>query len=216
MVTMDVSTYTESRKACSFASTPTTSLTYSQYLGRYRTLSILERLLEIDKHHRSARGLPELPRDERTPHWFAAMYKKYLANRAEARQRRVVWTVHDSDIREGTAGEMKFGREHVLRHVPTQEILSLLATHADWILEEQQARVSRTQFLDMDVWADWVRTARRVRIDAQKEGVCWGCLDETEPDGPHPRNDEDIEMEEPAPRRPRPRRKAKPKVCPAH
>lgn len=197
------------------ASTPTSSLTHSQYLGRYRALSILEKILAIDKHNRSIRGEPERPREQRTPHWFAEMYKTHLANKLEARKRRIVWTSDDSDIAEGTEGEMRYGREHVLRHVPSTETLSLLATHADWILYEQQQRISRTRFLDMDVWAEWVRTARRVRIDARKGGVRWGCLDEAEPDGPYGHEDEDIEMAEPAPARPRARKKAKPKVCPS-
>ena len=184
----------------------------SQYLGRYRTLSILDQILSIDKRLRSERGEPERPREERTPRWFAEMYKKHLANSPGAQSRRIVWSSDDSDIAEGTEGQMRPGRAHVLRHVPTAEVLSLLATHAEWILDEQRSRISRTRFLDMDVWADWVRTAKRVRMDAYKEGVRWGWLDETEPNGPVDSGDEDVVMEEPARARPRPKKKAKPKV----
>lgn len=195
-------------------SAPTSSLTHPQYLGRYRTLSILEQIIAIDKQHRSDHGEPERPREERTPHWFAQMYKKHLANTPGAQSRRIVWSSDDSDIADGTEGEMKPGRAHVLRHVPTAEVLSLLATHAEWILDEQRVRVSRTRILDVDVWADWVRTARRVRMDAYKAGVRWGWLDEITPNGPIDSGDEDVAMEEPARARPRPKKKAKPKVRP--
>ena len=194
-------------------SAPTSSLTHPQYLGRYRALSILEQIIAIDKQHRSDHGEPERPREERTPHWFAQMYKKHLANTPGAQSRRIVWSSDDSDIADGTEGEMKPGRAHVLRHVPTAEVLSLLATHAEWILDDQRVRISRTRLLDVDVWADWVRTAKRVRRDAHNAGVHWGALDRIGPDGLAQSSDEDVDRE-PVRARPRPKKKAKPKVGP--
>ncbi|KZT65148.1 hypothetical protein DAEQUDRAFT_814482 [Daedalea quercina L-15889] len=175
-----------------------------QYLGRYRTLAILERILHIDKDNRDARG-EERPNKERTPQWFAMMYKKHIASAAMARKHRIVWTSSDSDIADGTEGQMKNGREHVLRHVPTAEVLSLLATHAEWILDEQRLR--KKKFLDMDVWGEWVRTSRKGRIDAWKNSVSWGWFDDVDPNGPIESDDEIIE-----PARQQAKKKAKAKA----
>ncbi|KAH9835538.1 uncharacterized protein C8Q71DRAFT_907987 [Rhodofomes roseus] len=192
IVSMDVSTYTDSRK----------------YFGRYRTLRILEDVVKIDRSIQRARGEPETPRDERTPEWFSDMYLKHLANPVMARQRRIVWTPDDSDIEEGTEGKMKNGREHVLRHVPGVEVRSLLAMHAVWIRNDQSNRTSN-RVVDLDVWAAWVRRSQMIRIDAWKNGVKWGWFDEEDANGPL--SEGELEDVEPVMKR-RSKKKTKPKA----
>ncbi|KAH9937701.1 uncharacterized protein B0H18DRAFT_867533 [Fomitopsis serialis] len=218
ILSMDARTYADSRKVRVTVLPPRCSshIPSTQYFGRFRTLRTLERIVKIDDKIKRARGEPQTPRDERTPDWFAKMYKKYLANPAMARQRRIVWNSDDSDVEEDTEGKLRRGREHVLRHVSTAEVRSLMATHAEWILGDQQLR-KQNRMLDLDVWAKWVRTSKNARIHAWLDrdpakpdiGVKWGWFDDEDPNGPL--SEDELEDEEP-PERPRSKRKSKAKL----
>ncbi|KZT02701.1 uncharacterized protein LAESUDRAFT_815129 [Laetiporus sulphureus 93-53] len=177
-----------------------------KYLARYRALHVLEELIKIDRSLASSGGdSPASPFERLTPEWFCALYKEHMAKSAPPRVRRKVYDSDDSDIEPDTGGRMKAGREHVLRHVPEAEIYSLLAAHAEWILDQEKQRMRKT--LDIEVWTAWVRKARGARLAAQKEGVRWGKWDDVDRDDG---SDGDAYDEVPPERLPQ-RRKTKPK-----
>ncbi|GBE77954.1 hypothetical protein SCP_0108360 [Sparassis crispa] len=159
--TMDVSTYKPSRL----------------HLHRYRTLKVMQQLIKLDKQTNTddPDGTPVI---ERTVFWFADLYLKHMAYAASASKQRFVYTSSDSDIEPDTNGQLKEGRQRTLRHLPRAEVLSLLATHAEWILADHSKR--KKKYLNQDAWAEWVVDVRRGRREARNADVRWGVMDDAQ------------------------------------
>ncbi|KAI0932185.1 hypothetical protein AcW1_000626 [Taiwanofungus camphoratus] len=164
VVSMDMATYVPSRV----------------YLARYRMLSIMQDLVGIDARTTSSNGESCTPVDMRTPEWFADLYRTHMAQSASARRRRILHASSDSEIEPDTRGRLKAGHEHILPHVPHAHILSLLATHAEWILAEQRKRQSPRRLIDVDIWERWITKVRKARKEAARNGIQWGIRDEAQ------------------------------------
>ncbi|CDO71581.1 hypothetical protein BN946_scf184911.g51 [Trametes cinnabarina] len=142
------------------------------YLSRYRVLQVLRDLLALDarSNHFTNNRTP-LP--ERTPNWFVDLYLTHMAYTGKARRHRPVYDSDDSDIEPGSAGRLRRGCEHTLRHVSRAEVLSLFAMHAEWLIQ-QVANMRMNKWLDVDVWKAWLVDVRRLRRQAAREGETWG------------------------------------------
>ncbi|EED83933.1 predicted protein [Postia placenta Mad-698-R] len=145
-----------------------------QYLSRYRTLRLLSDLIKVHAQTLSSTGDRTAPREDRTAAWFADLYEEHMSRSYFARTRRLIYDSGDSDIEPRSGGKLKPGHEHILRHIPRAEVLSLLAANAKWVLEEQSARQGNTRFLDIEVWNTWVQESRAARRDAARQGAKWG------------------------------------------
>lgn len=145
-----------------------------QYLSRYRTLRLLSDLIKVHAQTLSSTGDRTAPREDRTAAWFADLYEEHMSRSYFPRTRRLIYDSDDSDIEPRSGGKLKPGHEHILRHIPRAEVLSLLAANAKWVLEEQSARQGNTRFLDIEVWNTWVQESRAARQDAARQGAKWG------------------------------------------
>ena len=113
------------------------------------------------------------PLPHRTPEWFADLYIEHMAYAGEARQHRLHYVSDsDSDVQPCGNGKLRPGREHVLRHVSRAEVLSRIAEHGRWVVQE--VRKQQKRLIDVDVWEAWLRDARRIRWEAAQEGRRWG------------------------------------------
>ena len=87
-------------------------------------------------------GLSDTPLSERTPQWFANIYLRNTAKLRDARQRRIVFDSDDSDnksdqdFHESPFVQLRQGRHRIPRRVTRAEILSLIARHRQWLIED--------------------------------------------------------------------------------
>ncbi|KAH9950350.1 hypothetical protein B0H21DRAFT_723022 [Amylocystis lapponica] len=201
ILSMDINTYLPSRA----------------YLARYRLLKVLKDLIDLDAQTNSRYGDKTTPVSERTPQWFVEVYRTHMASPVTARKRRLVYTSSDSDIEHSSSSDssvtrhagriLRRGREHTLRHLSRAEVFSLLAAHADWILQDQEG--TQRPILNRDAWRAWIPEVRRSRRDAERDGVRWGIWEEHRTFSHLQNRDSDADDDEPLPavrkRRARPR-----------
>ncbi|KAI9063081.1 hypothetical protein FKP32DRAFT_1573292 [Trametes sanguinea] len=150
-------------------------LTYKRsalYLSRYRVMQVLKDLLALDARSNHWTN-NKTPLAHRTPDWFVDLYLTHMAYAGRARRHRPVYDSDDSDIEPSSAGRLRRGREHTLRHVSRAEILSLFAMHAEWLVQ-QVANMRMNKWLDVDIWKAWLITVRQMRKQAAREGSTWG------------------------------------------
>ncbi|OSD03420.1 hypothetical protein PYCCODRAFT_1476830 [Trametes coccinea BRFM310] len=148
------------------------------YLSRYRVMQVLKDLLALDARSNHWTN-NKTPLAVRTPDWFVDLYLTHMAYAGKARRHRPVYDSDDSDIEPGSAGRLRRGREHTLRHVSRAEILSLFAMHAEWLVQ-QVANMRMNKWLDVDVWKAWLVTVRYMRKQAAREGSTWGVWEGAE------------------------------------
>lgn len=131
----------------------------------------MKKLVELDA------GLANTPLSHRTPQWFADLYLRHMANSSDARNRRIVYDSDDSDIAvdidldfdDIAPGLLKEGRSRTLRRVRRAEILSLIARHKSWFIEDQMRSSRDTTIIDVDVWRRWQGEARRSADDMEAD-----------------------------------------------
>ncbi|KAH9898382.1 hypothetical protein C8Q73DRAFT_684671 [Cubamyces lactineus] len=149
------------------------------YLARYRLFNVMTNLLCLDagsNHHNDNKT----PLSKRTPDWFVDLYMTHMAQPGASRRYRPVYdSDEDSDIEPESGGRMRGAREHTLRHVSRAEVYSLIATHADWVVQEVAA-LRQYKWLDVDLWKRWLVDIRRTRRLAAREGIQWGISDGVE------------------------------------
>ena len=86
---------------------------------------------------------PGTPIASRTPRWLAGLYKKHMARADAATRRRLAYDSADSDVAPDSGGLLHKDRRRTLRHVPTAEVLSLFAMHAEWLYVDARERRER-------------------------------------------------------------------------
>ncbi|TBU48316.1 hypothetical protein BD309DRAFT_854147 [Dichomitus squalens] len=174
-----------------------------RYLSRYQLHYTLRTLLALDAGSNThANNHTKL--EKRTPEWFIDLYFKHFAYLGAARQHRPLYIESDSDIERNTAGRMKAGREHTLRHVSRAEVRSRIAEHAKWLIEEQKLN-NKNKWIDVDIWTAWLGRVGHLRREAKEAGRVFGVWD-----GADVSLEDDTDLED-LPRRPNPaRRKSKP------
>lgn len=185
--TIDAAIYDRSKLVSSTYTRPLNASANDNYefFSRYRALSVMEDLIALDNGtHPPESGGTAI--SDRTPEWFADLYLKYKAYSNSARHRRFAYTSSDSDIE------------------PKAEVLSLFATHAEWLYKHHRRR--KEQRLNEEAWVKWIHQVKIARRNAAAEGISWGVWDNDQLEA----MDEELLAPRPPPQKGRKRARASP------
>ncbi|EMD42061.1 hypothetical protein CERSUDRAFT_120898, partial [Gelatoporia subvermispora B] len=150
-----------------------------KFLSRYEALNFLKEMVALDKKMQTSKNQSVTATPQRTPDWFVRLYRSYLANEINVRTRRIIPPDSDSDTMLGGEGKLRRPRKRTLPHISTAELMSLIASHAEWLVANQTKR-RRDRYIDVDVWKEWLAVVKRTRQEAAQYGVTWGLFDPEE------------------------------------
>jgi hypothetical protein len=130
------------------------------YLRRYQLLHLMEKIVE--KKYK--------PISERTINYFVRVYLKHFAFTERHRYSRWIHGESDSDV--DTDGNTTLPRHP--RPLHRSEVISVFASQAEWILQDQMSKRSMYRLVDVDIWRDFCERVQRDRKEAARWGVRWG------------------------------------------
>jgi hypothetical protein len=150
------------------------SETYSRsrlFLSRFRLLYDLETLIKQPRRF-------ETRLKDRTPEWFVSQYMEYLVSPEDAED-----SYNNSQPPE-IPGDLDDESDEVylppkkrrnLRRISRAEVLSMLAMHAKWLVQQQKDR-KFNKILDPGQWGRFLSEAHQYREQARQENLEWGTF----------------------------------------
>lgn len=136
------------------------------FLSRYRVLHDLKTIYDLPSSRRTHMA-------ERTPEWFVSQYIEHLLHREDAEDDPDQRT--DSDESDSEELYLPPHRRRRARHISRAEVLSLLAMHVRWLIEEQRKQRSDKLF-DPSEWGRFEAEANKYRQKARLEDLQWGTF----------------------------------------
>ncbi|KAG9315798.1 hypothetical protein JVU11DRAFT_3447 [Chiua virens] len=143
VATMDVETYSLSQN----------------FFWRWRLVALMKKICAKYPYVHSRR---------RTPGWYIEKYLAEYACTPEHQHRRLIYDEDDSDMDD----KGKTVTPRFLRKPHMSEILGLFATHAEWLITNNEVR--RNKLFDIGSWESFAVNAKIQRREAATEGVRWG------------------------------------------
>jgi hypothetical protein len=138
-------------------------LTYDRshnFFRRYQLLHLMQEIVDAEPK----------PLAERTVDYFVDVYLRRFYFTDRHRFHRWIFDDSDSDVDEN-------GNTRLPRHPRTihrAEVISIFASQAEWILEDQTAKRAPKRLVDLDVWGVFVIRVKRDRKEAARKGIRWG------------------------------------------
>ena len=166
------------------------------FLSRYRVLHDLRTIHKLPSSKRT-------PITERTPEWFVSQYIEHLLHREDTEDDQD--QPMDSDESDTEELYLPPNRRRRARHISRAEVLSLLAMHVGWLIQEQKKQ-RFDKFFDPSEWGRFEAEANKYRQKARLENLQWGTFRGTvtafEEENDSSSSEDRMDIDEPS-RRPR-------------
>ncbi|KAI0689593.1 hypothetical protein BC835DRAFT_1438365 [Cytidiella melzeri] len=138
------------------------------FLERYSVLHTLRTIANLP----STKGMLT-PVSHRTPEWFVSQYMERLLHNEDAEDADMSTALDlESDSQEAY---LRPHKRRKLRHISKAEVLSKIAAHAKWLVENQKKQ-KQNKIFEPSEWGRFVREAQQYREQSKQEGYHWGTL----------------------------------------
>jgi hypothetical protein len=132
------------------------------YLCRYQLLSLMRKIVEKE---------PRIPIEDRTINFFVDAYLRHFSFTEWHKHNRWIFdALDDSDVDEN--GHTKLSRHP--RRIHRSEIISMFASQAEWLYNNQQSKPAALRLVDLEVWKTFCDAVIVNRKEAARKGIRWG------------------------------------------
>ena len=141
--------------------------------------------------HEMTKLSKDIPPHMLKPDWYIERYRRESALPLEFHRRRLIHDSEDDDIIPRRRGELVSRLNRKPRHLSRAEVLSLFASHAQWLVRDQKkVKFQSTRVINVEAWEAWLPKIRRWRAISKRDwagsGDVFGKFD--------PDDDSDIEI----------------------